>query len=88
MNENFADTPMSLSEIRSSKLDDNTKWEARDALIDLLRQIDKGELNIDRMVICYKSDNKVRYSAYNGSMTELIGLIQYVSGMMVLKGLE
>lgn len=52
VNDSFADAPVSISELRSNKTDRARDWTPRDVLISLLRDIDRGEVKIDIMVVC------------------------------------
>jgi hypothetical protein len=50
----FAKAPKSLGEARADKSHRASDWTPRDALVDLLRQIDAGELDVDTVVIGYR----------------------------------
>ena len=58
MPDNFADHPKSITEIRSDKSENGTDWTPRDALIDVLREIDSGRLNVSALVICMREEIK------------------------------
>jgi hypothetical protein len=51
--DNFANHPKSIGEIRAEKEGDGSLWSPRDALIELLRKIDSGEIEIDCAVLVY-----------------------------------
>lgn len=54
-NENFANAPQSVTELRSNRTEDGSKWLPRDALIALLRAIDAGQYpGLDALVIAYR----------------------------------
>lgn len=53
MTENFSDAPKSLNEARADKEENAALWKPRDALIAMLREIDSGNKNVDKIVICY-----------------------------------
>lgn len=53
MSESFADAPVSLAEVRSDRSQKCSDWTPRDCLIDLLRQIDKGTVRPDVLVISW-----------------------------------
>ena len=53
MTENFSDVPKSLSEARADKERNAALWTPRDALVSLLREIDSGNKDIEKIVICY-----------------------------------
>lgn len=44
MNDNFADAPESIGEIKAFKKHDFREWSVRDLLVYRLRQIDSGEI--------------------------------------------
>lgn len=52
---NFKDYPKSVGDVRSDKTGSAADWSPRDALIQVLRDIDRGEISPDVMVICYTS---------------------------------
>lgn len=51
MTDSFAEHPISIAEARSSKTDLARDWSPRDVLVALLREIDKGDLDIDAVVV-------------------------------------
>lgn len=50
----FSDHPISLAEARSEREGDASIWTPRDALINLLRDIDSGVTNPDALVCVYR----------------------------------
>lgn len=52
----FKDHPPSIAELKAYRANDGSKWCPRDALIDLLRQIDRGA-NVDALVLCFRVRN-------------------------------
>jgi hypothetical protein len=57
MIEHFADHPKTIGQHRSDRTQLCSDWEPRDALIELLRRIDRGEIDPDSMVICWREIN-------------------------------
>lgn len=51
---NFADYPLSMTEIKAEREGDMRIWTPRDVLIDLLRRIDSGDLVTDAMVVSFR----------------------------------
>lgn len=51
MTDSFANHPPSIGELRSDKTECAADWTPRDALINTLRQIDSGELELEAIVI-------------------------------------
>lgn len=71
--QNFADYPVSITEARATSCRDITP---RDALIDILRQIDSGELDIQRLVIVYiGTDEALGYSVSAEGTFQAVGLL-------------
>jgi hypothetical protein len=56
--ENFSNAPTSIAELRAHKAEDARKWTPRDVLVSLLRDIDKGEIAPDQLVVCMSRDNE------------------------------
>lgn len=54
--ENFANHPKSIGEIRAGKTDKGKDWTPRDVLIDTLRQIDEGTIDV-RYIVLTRIDN-------------------------------
>jgi hypothetical protein len=53
--ENFADAPQTLGEIRSDRDGSAASWSPRDVLIRLLRDIDSGKLPLmDALIVSYR----------------------------------
>lgn len=82
MTENFADAPKSLNEARADKEQNAALWTPRDALVSLLREIDNGKVNPEKIVICYTElhsnggATKLSYhAAGTRSYWETIGLL-------------
>lgn len=63
--ENFADVPVTISELKAGKSWNAADWKPRDAVIDLLRSIDSGTYpNIDAVVICWREKDKLPDGGY------------------------
>jgi hypothetical protein len=54
MVEEFAKHPVSVLEVISERSGNAADWTPRDALINLLREIDSGEVKPDALVICLR----------------------------------
>lgn len=86
---NFADAPVSLAAKRAEQRQDGRLWTPRDALIDMLRDIDTGKINPSVMVIAAKTVNpdgsyKLHTVNAGGSNRhELIGLTADVQRSML-----
>lgn len=57
MSDDFSEYPPSVGEIKAHKLADGTAWTPRDALIDTLRLIDRGEIDPTALIISYQVRN-------------------------------
>lgn len=53
MEDDFSKAPVSISELRSGRTDRAKDWTVRDALVNMLRQIDSGDRTYDMVVIAY-----------------------------------
>jgi hypothetical protein len=51
MTEDFSTAPVSLAEVKADRDLDASKWTPRDALVQLLREIDSGETKVDVVFI-------------------------------------
>lgn len=58
MTDSFADYPPSITELRAHKSEASTDWTPRDALIDCLRAIDRGEYDPEALVIVMRRRKK------------------------------
>lgn len=54
MPKSFADYPKSVAEVRADRSRDGADWTPRDALIDLLREIDSGRMKPVSLVIAWR----------------------------------
>jgi hypothetical protein len=52
--ESFADHPESIQELRSDRTQNAADWSPRDALIAMLRKIDRGEIDSDALVVVWR----------------------------------
>ena len=53
MDESYADTPVTLGEIRADRQESAAAWSSRDVLIQVLRMIDRGECDPDTLVVAW-----------------------------------
>lgn len=53
MEPNFAEAPRSFTEMKADKTGRAEDWTCRDALISMLRDIDRGVLDPDNIIITY-----------------------------------
>lgn len=84
---NFADYPESVAEL---KCDNGAGWSPRDALINLLRDIDSGKIAPKSLVICgYEVLGKGRTATFfrNASPTiqDAVGLMEVAKADMLRK---
>lgn len=77
MTDNYSDHPKSIAEIRSDATQDAKDWTPRDVLIDLLRQIDGGELKPDALLVVYSKPDEIRpgFSLSSPSITHTIAMV-------------
>ena len=74
--DDFSNAPLSITEIRSDKSDSAADWTPRDALVSLLREIDKGDVSPDAIVICFRQPGEREGSSHfrMSASDPLIGL--------------
>lgn len=53
-NNDFADHPRSLAEVKAARSWDAKDWRPRDVLVELLRRIDGGEAKPDMLFVAWK----------------------------------
>jgi hypothetical protein len=82
--EDFADAPVSVAHVRANAAEDGRLWTPRDALIDMLRAIDAGEISPSQLVIAYyeKHDDDTFTAGQSvagpGDATFVVGLLERV----------
>lgn len=80
MTDDYSNHPPSITEIKSDKTRDGSKWTPRDALIALLRDIDSGKASPDAMIIiCGKYEENRTFTSYYQStknVYETLGLLE------------
>lgn len=78
--DNYANYPLSLADVRSDRSRNSMDWTPRDALIDLLRDIDSGKFDPKSMLIVHKVLDGEQYvlgttSAGVSSIHEGVGML-------------
>lgn len=63
MSDSFADYPHSVTELLARRSNSSTDWTPRDALIDCLRAIDRGEYDPEALVIVMRRRKKADEAA-------------------------
>lgn len=53
MTDNFAETPLSVAELRAEKFGACDAWSPRDVLIDVLRKLDRKEIGPQTLVVSW-----------------------------------
>ena len=83
---NYADHPKSVAEIKSDRSQDCADWTPRDALIDLLRDIDSGKRTPEHLVLCWSERSaetfSTHYSASAKSGLHALGLLSRIMHRM------
>lgn len=59
--ESFANYPQSLNEMRSRRSGNAADWTPRDALIQMLRDIDSGTIQPDALVVSFREKVELGY---------------------------
>ena len=57
MSDDFKNYPKSITELKSDRSNKASDWTPRDALIDVLRMIDSGEIAPSTLIVCYRDRN-------------------------------
>lgn len=83
MSDDFSKYPQTIGEARSSKSGEGEDWSARDALIHLLRQIDSGEMKVDRILAFYEGEGRPGWIAGGAGPYELAGVAAFGLGAYV-----
>lgn len=79
--ETFADWPKSVADARSDRSNRENDWSPRDALIDMLRRLDRGEIKPIGLVIAYDEEPEAgrpvpNYVSAARSPLETVGLLE------------
>ena len=90
--ENFANAPLSISELRANREQKASLWSPRDALISTLRDLDSGKIKPDQLIVGWRvppeegdDDDRSTYSWANAT-TDLIsalGLLHLLADHML-----
>lgn len=56
MSDSFADEPVTITALRAAKSENAKLWTPRDALIDVLRRIDKGEIKPNALTVVWREE--------------------------------
>lgn len=84
MSDDFSNHPVSISEARSDRSQSSRDWTPRDALIDLLRKIDRGEETPAVLVIVWReASGTVGFSAASPSIALSVGTIELAKHAMI-----
>lgn len=91
--DNFANYPESITHLKSDEDGNAAVWTPRDALIDALRLIDKGEVEVDSVVVAMrtKSGKGATSTFFRQSAPDVhtaFGLIEAVKYNIWNSGLE
>lgn len=82
--QNFANHPKSVGELKAERDEDSRTWAPRDALISLLREIDSGLTTPTDLVICYierdpeDGGTKSRYLNATSDLPTALGLLNRI----------
>lgn len=90
MKENFADAPLSDTEIKSDKTRNQKDWTPRDVLISTLRRIDAGEIDPDSLTVVFRVLNddgipSVNYASSGNDPHVTMGMLTVAQ--FVIRGL-
>jgi hypothetical protein len=88
VDENFANAPRSVSEVRAEKLGDSSLRTVRDMLISILREIDSKEIDPSSAIIVMGRDNTWRWSAAGRCDYAMVGRLEATKYEFLQKGAE
>lgn len=73
-NENFADAPKTIGELRSDRSRRAKDWTPRDVLIELLRRIDSGEVAPEALFVAFRTRDQAQdgYTSYSVSSPDYV----------------
>ena len=77
----FKDHPKSLGEVRSDRSQKASDWTPRDALIDVLRQIDNG-VDVTSLIVSYKTGDNTCFRASISYAGEALALLSRVTWLV------
>lgn len=82
MSDNYADAPMSIGELKSSRHDDCRMITERELLVEILRGIDRGEIKPDGLMIIWQTKREGNFMAKarrsNLTVLESCGIMEVV----------
>jgi hypothetical protein len=81
MSTDFSQHPVTIGELRSDRSRSSSDWSARDLLISLLRDIDRGAVSADAMVVVYRKRQEdgttdTAYRACGPDLHVTLGLLE------------
>lgn len=87
--EDYSDAPISLGEVRSDISRNAAEWTPREALISVLRDIDKGLIDPQALVIIHsvrvrKGVTRTRFTAAGSDLLTTLGMMDYAKQSMML----
>ncbi len=76
----FADHPETIGERRADRAENAALWSPRDVLVSVLREIDRGEIAPDALVVVHRQkmapgDTRTRHSVSSPDMHVTLGLL-------------
>lgn len=88
MTDDFSDHPISLAETRADRENNGGRWTPRDALIHILREIDRGNIDPVAIAVIYTeklgdSDTRTRFVQSSPSSPFLLGMIELAKHLML-----
>jgi hypothetical protein len=82
----FSNHPVSIAEVKSNRSNNAREIPTRDLLIELLRQIDKGEVELNAVVIGMQHTNgDVGFRCASPSFLTTLGILTFIKGQMLAK---
>lgn len=89
--ENFANHPISIAQARAERAENGALWTPRDALIDMLRDLDSGKLAVEDICIVHRSRDpeggfNIRFSIAGPSPRAMIvGMLEWAKTTIIMQ---
>lgn len=89
--DDFKDAPVSIAEHRAQKAADGSIWTPRDALIELLRDIDSGKIDVKSLFMGYRyavPGDEALHGGYSNACTDaddVLALLERTRYLFMMK---
>lgn len=86
--DDFRNHPATMGELRLARDGNSSSWKPRDVLIDMLRQIDSGDVNPSHLILVWTDDEDELIWAQAGSQPTFaqMGMLERAKQLIVENG--